>query len=100
MSVQDQARPIPDEVLAQTDPDKAVEFIRAWWDDGQPRMVIRPVFEKPDAVGTLLAELSWHFSNAYAQKYGLDQAETFKAIRAAWDDAHVQADAERSGGSQ
>ncbi|MFN4297916.1 MAG: DUF5076 domain-containing protein [Brevundimonas sp.] len=100
MSVQDQALPIPDEVLALEDPGKAIEFIRAWWDGGQPRMVIRPVFDEPAAIGKLLAELSWHFSNAYAGKYGLDQAEAFAAIRTAWGEAHERADAARSGGSQ
>ena len=100
MSAQDHALPIPDEVLALTDPDKAIEFIRAWWDGGQPRMVIRPVFDEPAAMGKLLAELSWHFSNAYAAKHGLDQAQAFEAIRKGWIDAHARADAARAGGSQ
>ena len=55
MSIEDQSLPIPDEVLAQNDPEKAIEFIRAWWDGGQPRMTIRPVFSEPSAVGSLLA---------------------------------------------
>ena len=100
MSVQNNALPIPDEVLAQSDPDATIEFIRAWWDGGRPRMIIRPVFRDPAAIGGVLAELSWHFSNAYAEKHGLDQAETFAAIRAAWSDAHARGDTARSGGSQ
>ena len=100
MSIEDQSLPIPAEGLAQNDPEKAIEFIRAWWDGGQPRMTIRPVFSEPSAVGSLLAELSWHFSNAYADKHGLDQAQTFEAIRKGWVDAHARADAARAGGSQ
>lgn len=100
MSIQDQALPIPDEVLALEDTEDAIEFIRAWWDGGQPRMMIRPAFSNPEVVGNILAELSWHFSNAYAQKHGLDQTQTFQAIRTAWSDAHARADAARSGGSQ
>ena len=100
MSIEDRSLPIPDEVLAQNDPEKAIEFIRAWWDGDQPRMTIRPVFSEPAAVGSLLAELSWHFSNAYADKHGLNQAEAFEAIRKAWVDAHARADAARAGGSQ
>ena len=60
------------------------ELIRVWWDGKQPRMMIRSTFDDPSNVGTLLAELAWHFSEAYAQRLGQDRDAILQDITRAW----------------
>lgn len=98
MSIENEALPIPEEVIAN--PERSTELIRVWWNDRLPRMIIRPAMQDPAAIGDILAELAWHFSNAYAEKHGMDQAETYKTICDAWTAAHAHAEATRSGDSQ
>jgi hypothetical protein len=99
MSLEDKALSIPED-LAALDPEKVTELARIWWGENTPYMNIRPALNEPRFVGTMLAECAWHFSQAYAQMRGLDQAEAFKSICDAWDEAHARAAASRKETSQ
>jgi len=99
MSLEDKALGIPDE-LEKLDPEKVTELARIWWGETTPYMNIRPALQDPRFIGTMLAECAWHFSRAYAQMRGLDQAEAFKSIRDAWDEAHARAAASREKSAQ
>jgi hypothetical protein len=61
--------------------------MRVWWNVDHPAMIIRPVHQDPAVVGALLAELAWHFSNAYAEKRGLAREETLAAIQGGFGEA-------------
>ena len=83
--------PIPDEVSAEGG-DTVLELARVWWNGDQPAMMIRPALTNPELMGAVLAELSWHFSRAYAGSHGLDQAGSLKSIVKGWNEAHVRAE--------
>lgn len=97
MSLQDRALPIPQEIEAAPDNEAATEMARVWWDGSRPKMVIRPMLKNPEAVGVLLAEMSWHFSNVYARAYNVSQPEAMKAIQNGWTSAQARAAAQPQG---
>ncbi|RZI98029.1 MAG: DUF5076 domain-containing protein [Brevundimonas sp.] len=80
------ALPLP-EGLQSEPADAVTEIIRVWWNETQPAMIIRPALRDPATVGTVLAELAWHFSNAYAETKSMPREETLAAIRAGFDEA-------------
>ena len=71
--------------------EQVLELIRVWWNVDGPRMNIRPALREPANIGVVLAELAWHYSHAYAEHHGFDQAVAFKAICDSWDAAHAKA---------
>lgn len=77
---------------AETLAPEAHELIRAWWDGRQPRMMIRTTFDDPANVGTLLAELAWHFSEAYAQRLGKDREAILAEIVRTWGEQQARFD--------
>jgi len=83
--------PIPEEIPAEGG-DGVTELARIWWNGNQPAMMIRPALNDPELMGGVLAELSWHFSRAYAGSHGMDQAETLKSIVKGWTQAHIRAE--------
>ncbi|HYC98388.1 DUF5076 domain-containing protein [Brevundimonas sp.] len=85
-----QALPIPEEI-PPAGGEGVTELARVWWNATQPAMMIRPGLRDPELMGSVLAELAWHFSRAYEGSHGMDQAETLKAIVKGWNDAHVRA---------
>lgn len=87
--LEQRALPVPEGLNAPED--QVLELIRVWWNGTGPVMNIRPALQEPGNVGVVLAELAWHFSHAYAEHHGFDQAEAFKAIGQSWDRAHAQA---------
>ena len=97
MSIDKRALPIPEVVRSKEESDQVVELIRVWWDEGAPRMVIRPALQKPATVGAILADRAWHFSQAYAEKNGTSQAQAMETIRDAWTEAHERVAARQEG---
>ena len=95
MTVEDRALSIPDDVRANEASDQMTEIARIWWNVDHPSMIIRPALNHPGAVGAVLAELAWHFSQAYAEKTGRPQDEVFEVICKAWTDAHERAAVQR-----
>ncbi|CAN5468946.1 hypothetical protein BH10PSE1_BH10PSE1_16500 [soil metagenome] len=75
------ALPLPDGVDANSADPNVVELIRVWWNGNHPDMIIRPALQQPSIVGSILGELAWHFSNAYAEKSGLPREETLDIIQ-------------------
>lgn len=94
-ALEQRALPIPDGLDAPED--QVIELARVWWNGNGPLMNIRPALAEPGAVGVVLAELAWHYSHAYAQHRGLDQATAFKAICDSWSAAHARAAASAEG---
>lgn len=87
MSARDKELPIPEPVLAE-DENEVTELMRVWWCRDKAQSVIRTAAGDPKLIGGILAELAWHFSNAYAQNQGMNQANVFTVIREGWDEAH------------
>ena len=87
--LEERALPIPEGINAPED--QVLELIRVWWNGNAPLMNIRPALQEPANVGVVLAELAWHFSHAYAQHHGMDQAKAFEEINESWTRAHAQA---------
>ena len=81
--------PVPDGLNAPED--QIIELARVWWNGNGPIMNIRPALAEPANIGVVLAELAWHYSQAYAEHHGFDQAVAFKAICDSWDTAHAKA---------
>jgi hypothetical protein len=79
------ALPLPAAIAQATElAPEAHELIRAWWDGERTRMMIRTTFDDPSRVGILLADLSWHFANGYANRLGLDREAVLADIRERW----------------
>ena len=94
MTVESKALGIPDGV-AGMQPNEVTELARIWWGGMAPHMNIRPALKDPRHMGIVLAEASWHFSNAYAEIAGLDQAEALKEIQEGWAEAHERTGSQR-----
>ena len=61
--------------------EKAMEVMRAWVIDGALHVSLMPTaFEKKEAWGILLADVTRHIANALAEAKGLDNAETVAVI--------------------
>lgn len=88
-ALEERALPIPENLDAPED--QVLELIRVWWNGTGPAMNIRPALQEPANVGVVLAELAWHFSHAYAEKHGMDQAKAFQDISDSWTRAHERA---------
>ena len=88
-ALEQRALPIPDGLNAPED--QVIELARVWWNGAGPIMNIRPALAEPGNIGVVLAEVAWHYSHAYAEHRGLDQATAFKAICDSWDAAHAKA---------
>lgn len=99
LTIETQSLPIPEEVFNHP-LDRVAELARVWWSNDQPQMMIRPAAQDPMLIGIILADLAWHFSNAYAAGSKLDQKEAFDRILAGWDDGHRLRTEEQSGGAQ
>ena len=84
--LEERALPIPPDLEAMAVSEFTQELVRAWWDGEQIRNVVRPAFNDYHVVGAMLAELSYHFSNAYAMQNGLDRREVLAGIRQRWDE--------------
>ena len=80
--------------------DQIIELARVWWNGTGPIMNIRPALAEPGNIGVVLAELAWHYSHAYAEHHGFDQAVAFKAICDSWDAAHAKAQAANTESAQ
>lgn len=87
LTIDTQSLPIPEEVLGQP-LERVAELARVWWSDNQPQMMIRPAAEDPMLIGLIIADLAWHFSNAYAANGKFAQEEAFERIVKGWDDGH------------
>ena len=81
-------------------PRPCIELARVWWNGTGPIMNIRPALAEPGNIGVVLAELAWHYSHAYAEHHGFDQAVAFKAICDSWDAAHAKAQAANTESAQ
>jgi hypothetical protein len=81
------ALPIPDEISANGG-DNVTELARVWWNGERPAMIIRPALTNPEMMGAVLAELSLHFSRAYAEVHRMDEAGALDAILKGWSEAH------------
>lgn len=88
-ALEQRSLPVPEGLDAPDD--QIIELARVWWNGSGPIMNIRPALAEPGNIGVVLAELAWHYSHAYAEHHGFDQAAAFKAIRDSWDAAHAQA---------
>jgi hypothetical protein len=73
--------PLPDAVDPNSTDQNVVELIRVWWNSDHPEMIIRPALQQPAIIGTILGELAWHFSNAYAEKLSLPREQTLDIIQ-------------------
>ena len=91
MTLEERALPIPEDIPSADG--EVTELARIWWNNGQPAMTIRPAMHEPKIMGAIFAELSWHFSKAYAERYDMDQAMALQAIRDGWVEASAQGDA-------
>ncbi|MEG1451894.1 DUF5076 domain-containing protein [Brevundimonas sp.] len=96
--LEQRALPIPDNL--NTGSDQVLELARIWWNENGASMNIRPALREPAHMGTVLAELAWHFSNAYTEHHGLDQAAAFADILKGWEEAHAKASANLPEGGQ
>jgi len=88
-ALEERALPIPEGLNAPDD--QILELVRVWWNGTGPVMNIRPALQEPANIGVVLAELAWHFSHAYAEHHGFDQAKAFQDINDSWNRAHAQA---------
>ena len=88
-ALEQRSLPIPEGLDAPED--QIIELARVWWNGTGPIMNIRPALAEPGNIGVVLAELAWHYSHAYAEHHGFDQAVAFKAICDSWDAAHAKA---------
>lgn len=88
-ALEQRALPVPEGLTAPED--QVLELARVWWNGAGPAMNIRPALAEPANIGVVLAEMAWHFSHAYAEHHGFDQATAFKAICDSWDAAHARA---------
>lgn len=79
--------PIPDEISAEGG-DNVTELARVWWNGEQPAMIIRPALTSPEMMGAVLAELSLHFSRAYAEIHRMDETTSMAALLKGWSEAH------------
>lgn len=85
--------PEPNAVIGGPDDGQTLELARLWWNRDTPEAVVRPAMSDPKMMGNLLAELCWHFADAYARHGGVPQAEAMKALRAGWTEGHARGDA-------
>jgi|GEM_PF-486451 len=86
--LEERALPIPPAVADVPVNEFTHEIVRAWWDGERPRMMIRATFNDYRMAGTMLAELAYHFANAYAVAQNLNRDEVLKGLLAQWDEIH------------
>ncbi|WOB77478.1 DUF5076 domain-containing protein [Brevundimonas nasdae] len=98
LTIDTQSLPVPEQVLSQP-LDRVVELARVWWSGDQPEMIIRPAAQDPKLMGMVLADLAWHFSNAYAAGPGLDQKDSLDRILEGWKDGHKFREDAKPGGN-
>ena len=87
------ALPLPDRVVGTAEDGNTGEVARVWIANGNPEIIVRPVFEDPTAMGQMLAELCWNFAYAYEQRGGITQEKALAALRQGWVQGHAQGDA-------
>ncbi|HZW15250.1 MAG TPA: DUF5076 domain-containing protein [Brevundimonas sp.] len=85
--------PLPDRVVGSTEDGTVGEVARVWVNKGAPEIVVRPAFDDPRAMGSMLAEVCWNFAYAYEQRGGITQAEALEALRQGWTEGHARGDA-------
>jgi len=85
----ERALPLP-EGLSEVEGVDNIELARIWWQEGMPRMIIRPMLADRKLVGTMLAQLAYHFSQAYEERTGQPQPEALKEIQQGWAEAHAR----------
>ncbi len=70
-----------------------LELARVWVAPTGPAITVRPAYDDPQAMGQMLAELSWHFAYAYEQKGGFTQREALEALKRGWLEGQANGDA-------
>lgn len=99
LTLETQSLPVPDEVM-DLPLERVAELARVWWADNQPQMMIRPAAEDPMLIGIIIADLAWHFSNAYAASGKFEQHEALSRILAGWEEGHRIRIELKAGGAQ
>ena len=89
-TLDDLALPIPPAIVDAPINGETHEIVRAWWDGQRPRMTMRSSFGDHRLVGNLLAEMSWHFAQAYAKQSGADRDAILADVRQRWTEMHAQ----------
>ncbi len=93
MTIEKYALPLPESMRNAEADERSVELGRVWWHQGEPHAIVRPALTDPAIMGEVLAEMSWHFADAYAAQHGLSQVEALAAMRRGWLTAHERGDA-------
>ncbi len=87
------ALPEPYPVVGAPEDGTVMEVARVWINGGQPAIFVRPAYDDPRAMGVLLAELCWQFSDAYQEHRGVSQKEALEALKQGWIEGHRRAEA-------